>query len=58
MKVVSAARLLEAAGLLACTAADEAGQVTVDMGAPKFGWADIPLDPIKARFDGTAGMRG
>jgi hypothetical protein len=21
-------------------------------------WADIPLDPIKARFDGTATMRG
>jgi hypothetical protein len=22
------------------------------------GWADIPLDPIRARFDGTATMRG
>ena len=22
------------------------------------GWADIPLDPIKARFDGTATIRG
>jgi len=21
-------------------------------------WADIPLDPIKAHFDGTATMRG
>jgi len=21
-------------------------------------WADIPLDPIKARFDGTATIRG
>ncbi|WP_020181128.1 diaminopimelate epimerase [Methylopila sp. M107] len=36
--------LLEtAAGLLACTAGEAPDQVTVDMGAPKFGWADIPL---------------
>lgn len=36
--------LLEtAAGLLACTAGDAPGEVTVDMGAPRFGWADIPL---------------
>ncbi|MDR4308625.1 diaminopimelate epimerase [Chelatococcus sambhunathii] len=32
-----------AAGLLECTAGEAPGQVTVDMGAPKFGWADIPL---------------
>ena len=36
--------LLEStAGLLACSAGDKPGEVTVDMGAPKFGWADIPL---------------
>ncbi|BBE73421.1 diaminopimelate epimerase [Oharaeibacter diazotrophicus] len=30
------------AGLLVCTDAGD-GAVTVDMGTPKFGWADIPL---------------
>ena len=29
-------------GFLVCTRAPE-GQVTVDMGVPRFGWADIPL---------------
>jgi diaminopimelate epimerase len=33
-----------AAGLLACSAGEEPDQVTVDMGTPKFGWADIPLE--------------
>ena len=32
-----------AAGLLICKAGATADQVTVDMGAPRFGWADIPL---------------
>ncbi|PZQ14399.1 MAG: diaminopimelate epimerase [Ancylobacter novellus] len=31
------------AGLLACEAGASADQVTVDMGAPRFGWAEIPL---------------
>lgn len=31
------------AGLLLCSAGEEPDQVTVDMGAPRFGWADIPL---------------
>ncbi len=31
------------AGLLVCEAGLRPGEVTVDMGAPKFGWADIPL---------------
>lgn len=36
--------LLEtSAGPLVCSAGAEPDQVTVDMGAPKFGWADIPL---------------
>ncbi|MFD1703034.1 diaminopimelate epimerase [Methylopila henanensis] len=36
--------LLEtAAGPLVCSAGDAPDQITVDMGAPRFGWADIPL---------------
>lgn len=31
------------AGLLVCSAGATPGEVTVDMGTPKFGWADIPL---------------
>ncbi|RXF73139.1 diaminopimelate epimerase [Hansschlegelia zhihuaiae] len=31
------------AGLLACSAGETPDQITVDMGTPKFGWADIPL---------------
>lgn len=31
------------AGLLICTAGETPDQVSVDMGAPRFGWADIPL---------------
>lgn len=32
-----------AAGLLVCSVGPDEGEVTVDMGTPKFGWADIPL---------------
>jgi len=35
-------RLDTAGGLLACQACD-GGMVSVDMGAPRFGWRDIPL---------------
>lgn len=36
--------LLEtAAGPLVCTVGDAPDQITVDMGAPRFGWQDIPL---------------
>ena len=38
------------AGLLLCSAGPEPDQVTVDMGAPRFGWADIPLSEA---FDDT-----
>ena len=35
-----------AAGVLACTV-ESIGRITVDMGEPRFGWADIPLaDPF------------
>ena len=37
----SATRIETPAGVLSCTRAGEA--VTVDMGAPRFGWAEIPL---------------
>ena len=35
--------LESAAGLLACAAGDRPGEVTVDMGKPRFDWKDIPL---------------
>ncbi|MFC3692742.1 diaminopimelate epimerase [Chenggangzhangella methanolivorans] len=31
------------AGLLICSAGETPDQITVDMGKPRFGWADIPL---------------
>jgi diaminopimelate epimerase len=41
-KVSDTATIDTKGGFLACRKAD-AGLVTVDMGVPKFGWADIPL---------------
>ncbi|MFC7053299.1 diaminopimelate epimerase [Hansschlegelia quercus] len=41
---IDALTLETKAGLLVCSAGGALGEVTVDMGAPRFGWAEIPLE--------------